>query len=462
MKVLDRRALAALPVLLLAVAPAALAAPVGVDIRVEGRNTTIFEDEVTTDGHAITMDGAAHNCDGTNGGANPARVPVATAALDDAARLGSFSWDATWFDSFGDFLIDRVGPDPSTSSEFWNVFVNGVASQVGGCQERVRQGNEVLWAFDAYNKDRALRLAGPDAATVGKPISVKVTDVKDGSPQSGAAVLGSRTGADGTASLTFSQPGVFRLKAEKARSVRSNKLIVCADPAGAEPCTSSDGVPPLVKMLLRSGYASTSFKSRTFTLAWQAQDSRGGSGVRRYLAETRVEGDATATASAVGDWTTLARTTVPTARFRAEPGRTYGVRVTAFDRAGNPSPASRRRLVVPVDDRDRKLLRFSKGWKRLERKAAWGRFVRRSSHKGATVRMRFNGAQATVIGRKLPKGGKVLVEIGGWKRTFLLRGKGGYRKVILRTPRFGSKPRTLKITTLGGGPVEIDAVAPLP
>ncbi len=42
-------------------------------------------------------------------------------------------------------------------------------SSVGGCQERIKGGDEVLWAFDAFSKTQAAKLAGPTSATVGRP-----------------------------------------------------------------------------------------------------------------------------------------------------------------------------------------------------------------------------------------------------------------------------------------------------
>src|SRR5215207_5803878 len=80
-------------------APSAGAAPVSVNLRVEGASSTIFDGRVTTDGHSISTasSGGAHLCDGTNNGAYPASVPTATAALDDGARLNGLTWDADWF-----------------------------------------------------------------------------------------------------------------------------------------------------------------------------------------------------------------------------------------------------------------------------------------------------------------------------------------------------------------------------
>src|SRR3954466_14782798 len=100
---LGRRALpAALLLSALAAAPAP-AAPVAVNLRVEGASKTTFEGSVTTDGHSVTTaSGGTHHCDGTNNGQPGGPGPTATAALDDASRLGGFTWDGTYFASFDD------------------------------------------------------------------------------------------------------------------------------------------------------------------------------------------------------------------------------------------------------------------------------------------------------------------------------------------------------------------------
>jgi hypothetical protein len=208
-------------------APAALAAPVTVNLRIEGKTSTIFEGPVTTDAKTLTKDASGpHACDGTNGGANPTPGPTMTTALDDGAIAGGFTWDGTWF-SFGDFGIDRIGPDAATSTEFWGYAYNWQSSQVGGCQQQVSTGDDVLFGFDYFSKSALLRLSGPATAEAGQPVSVTVVDGQSGSPVAGAAVGGTLTGPDGKATVTFSSTGVQRLKAERADALRSNALAVC-------------------------------------------------------------------------------------------------------------------------------------------------------------------------------------------------------------------------------------------
>ena len=210
----------------------AWAAPATVQLRVEGATTTLFEGPVTTDGKTITKDASGpHPCDGTNGGANPASGPTMTSALDDGQQAGGYSWDGTWF-TFGDFGVNRIGPDAQTTTQFWGYTLNFTQVTMGGCQIRVQTGDQVLFAYDLFSKQHLLKLTGPSAAAVGQPVTVRVMDGANDSPLANVSVAGATTGADGTAQVTFDSPGVRRIKAERADSIRSNALSIAVGAAG--------------------------------------------------------------------------------------------------------------------------------------------------------------------------------------------------------------------------------------
>jgi len=452
-----RRVLSAASLVLAVAAPAAVAAPVSVNLRVEGATTTIFDGPVTTDGHAITTasSAGAHVCDGTNGGASTTAGPVATAALDDGARTIGFNWNATWDGSFSDFLVNQVGGESQTSTQFWGYLVNFAFPSVGGCQQKVNQGDEVLWVFDAFSKTSALKLSGPAAATTGAPVTVKVVDGANGQPQAGATVNGSATGADGGATLSFAAAGIYRLKAERADAVRSNAIVLCVDPPEADPCSSSDKVGPKLDLdLPGERLASERGRSRTMLVSWQADDADG-AGVLYYSAEVREAGTEA--------WRTLAsRTSLPRAHFRGDSGKAYQFRITAVDRAANRTTVEADPVVVPVDDRDRGLWRFSQGWKRARRESAWGGSVITAKRDGASAGLRFNGRSVALIGRKLAKGGRLRVSVDGKSRTLRLRGSSAPRAVLWQSATLDDARHVLRIRWLGGGPVQLDAVAPQP
>ena len=118
-----RRLIALSIVLLVALAPAALAADV--KIRVEGKTTTIF------------------------GPAQP-RVAADNAlqALDAASTAGEFYYGMT-SSSFGDY-VSQIGKYPAAGTSGWAFKVNGVSPPVGADKVALKDGDVVLWYFATF------------------------------------------------------------------------------------------------------------------------------------------------------------------------------------------------------------------------------------------------------------------------------------------------------------------------
>ena len=135
-------------------ATAAVAAPAAVNLRVEGASSTTFEDRITTDGHNVTTAaGGTHKCDGTNGGRQPDARPDRDrrARRRRAARRLHLGRHGTT--GFDDYLVDRVGPDSQTSTQFWGLLVElPVLETWAAASSECATGDEVLWAFDGFSK----------------------------------------------------------------------------------------------------------------------------------------------------------------------------------------------------------------------------------------------------------------------------------------------------------------------
>ena len=222
-------ALAAAAACAAAAAPAnAGAAPTKVKVRVEGKARTILERTVTTDVHAVDGgDGTGpHKCDGTNGGAGVVPGPTATSAMDTAIHAIGRTWAGEYSASFDDFIVNRIGPLSSSSTQFWGVAVQGKSLEVGGCQKVVTAGQEVLWAYDSFGK-KLLHASAARKVRVGKTLNVKVVDTENGNaPVKGATVGGKKTNAKGIAKLRFKHTGTRRFKARAPKAIRSNQLTV--------------------------------------------------------------------------------------------------------------------------------------------------------------------------------------------------------------------------------------------
>lgn len=123
-------------------------APVTVQLTVTGPDGTVYDGDIETTGHTITVPtGGTHVCDGTNNGANPEPGATPTAALDDAATQEGFTWDGEWYTEYDDFFITTIDGDSQTADAYWNIAVNGTATPVGGCQFQIDEGDEVAFTW---------------------------------------------------------------------------------------------------------------------------------------------------------------------------------------------------------------------------------------------------------------------------------------------------------------------------
>ncbi|KAF8910413.1 hypothetical protein CPB84DRAFT_1842445 [Gymnopilus junonius] len=180
--------------------------------------------------NVTTPSGGNHHCDGTNNHANPRPGPTSTSALDDAAKRNGFSFDGTFDTTFDDFFITSIAGDTQTATEFWGILVNFQFTPVGGCQEEVKVGDDILWAFDAFNAVNFLKLTGPATVHRNHPVVLTVTDGQTGKPVAGAEVNGKTSGANGKVTVTFSKTGVNGVKAEKPSTIRSNRVDILVLP----------------------------------------------------------------------------------------------------------------------------------------------------------------------------------------------------------------------------------------
>ncbi|EKM61167.1 uncharacterized protein PHACADRAFT_247603 [Phanerochaete carnosa HHB-10118-sp] len=215
--------------------PTSIASPandpsVPVPLRIEGEHCTVFEGIIPTTGHNISTPSSngSHHCDGTNNKAHNVSGPTATTALADAVEKESLLFDAVFDTKFDDFFITRVGDGVNTSTQNWRLYVDFVASNVGGCQEQVSANRQVLWALQRSDVHTLLHLEGPHTASHGVPVVLTVTNGSTRNPISGASVsnLFQPTNASGQVTVTFEEKRSVTLKATKEGTVRSNALTI--------------------------------------------------------------------------------------------------------------------------------------------------------------------------------------------------------------------------------------------
>ena len=169
-----------------------------------------------------------------------------TGAMDDGITSTGQTWDGSWSAGFSDFSINRIGPDtvPQDYSSYWGYLLNGVSTQIGGCQQQVQQGDNVLFVFAPFGTP-LLELAAPSRAATGESFQVTVQE-NDGNgarkPAAGAYVEGQTTDSNGHATLSFGDAGDHRFKALRNGAVRSNAASVCVYAPGSGAC-GTDAAP---------------------------------------------------------------------------------------------------------------------------------------------------------------------------------------------------------------------------
>ncbi len=390
-----------------------------VNVRIEGKEETLFEKTIPVSVKKIeaSSDSQERNCDGINELDPENTEPEITPTLASAEAMESIgeSFDGEWYEGFGDYFITRFGPDVQDNSlgAWWGILVNNVFTSVGGCQKQLHQGDEVLWIWNAFAGRPQLALypeaahyvEGPRPTRVvaqpGEPIPLEVASWGAGgegstpevpsrsgsSPYEGASIapvtvnekgfqrldVGSpRTvvsDAEGKATVTYDEPGVYRLKATvgavpgiEETAVRSNGLEICVPAkfgdcgevapgsAGTTPTGSTAGPatsaatgsptpsPAPAGKLGKVRFDRAALEEGLLTLHWPLLDP---AGVRGFKVGVKPIG-------VPGGWTTRAHgTTATEATVRLGHGRSFQLRLTVLDLAGHATTYSLGEVAVP-------------------------------------------------------------------------------------------------------------------
>jgi len=201
-------------------------------LRIEGRDTTIFEGFVLSSPHSVTTpSGGTHQCQGNN--LNPGITP--TNLIDDASAICSFDYDGFYSFSVPDYFITRIASTSQVGNQVWGLLANNKYTNAGGCGYIAKPGDETLWAFDVNNKRNVLAVT-PKAATLapGQSLAVNVQGINpnSGAPSAanGASIFGGQlTDASGNTVYTVpvgTPPGTYRFKATRSDSIRSNAIVI--------------------------------------------------------------------------------------------------------------------------------------------------------------------------------------------------------------------------------------------
>jgi hypothetical protein len=225
---------------LLALAGSAVAAPIPVDLRVEGANgRALTADRYFTDSTRIKTAKQPPAC---NGSGAMKQLPGATAlgALVDGALVDRRLDPLLVSDEFdfGLMVCGAGGSNATGASSFWLYKVNHSSPTVGGEAYTAKAGDDVLWYFvdGTRNSGDELVLTAPTRVQPGTEFSVTVSAYDMGGiarPMAGVTVAGGGatavTDASGSARMSLTRAGTRTLRATLDPNIPSAPTKVCVN-----------------------------------------------------------------------------------------------------------------------------------------------------------------------------------------------------------------------------------------
>jgi hypothetical protein len=230
---------------ILVLSTAAIAtAKVPVDLRVVGGAGKVLTEEALKTGTTSVPTSPKATCfgKGTGGSGKAVKIKGATALglLGQAAKSTAALKPLLLTDAFDFGLgICGVGGYSATGKLSWYLKVNHENPELGGEAVKLKAGDEVLWALEAYPYPKELALVAPFSAHPGEPFQVSVFSYDDKGkkkPAAGARVTGASgpTDAAGHATVTLTESEVLR--ATRGKDIPSNAgTVVMCDANGACP-----------------------------------------------------------------------------------------------------------------------------------------------------------------------------------------------------------------------------------
>jgi hypothetical protein len=227
MKRIGILAVAAAPVAAAALlaAPAFAGASTKVSFRVEGVSKTLLPAKTVT----VPTGGSI-----TKGGTPKGSCPANSAAGAFNTATGG-NWSGTYSSGLGIEVTKILGETGIYSKgHYWEFFVNNHAASVGICDQKVKSGDQLLFA-NVSAKGAAefpIVVSAPAKATAGTAFQVKAsyypTKSNTAKPLAGVSFTGVKgtTNAKGVVSVTATKAGKLSLVGSKSGEIRSAATTV--------------------------------------------------------------------------------------------------------------------------------------------------------------------------------------------------------------------------------------------
>jgi hypothetical protein len=225
MKPIRILAAAGTPVALAAVlAGPALAASPKVSVRVEGKSRTLLQTKTVKTPSSGSI---------TKGGAPKGKCPAGGTAAGALNVATKGKWGGS-FSSFGILVTNVLGETQKfNAGHWWEFFFNNHAASLGVCAQKVKPGNQLLFAVvPSKRTEFPIVLSAPAKATVGRAFQVKAYYFpgkgNKTKPLSGVKLSGVKgtTNGKGMATVTPTKAGKLSITGAKQNEIRSAAAAV--------------------------------------------------------------------------------------------------------------------------------------------------------------------------------------------------------------------------------------------
>jgi outer membrane protein assembly factor BamB len=196
------------------------------NVRIEGKNETVWTGDVTFSNSTITAsDGSIHYLN----------EPTALGALDEANELGGFGYVVESHPVYG-LYISEINSEPPIGWDGWMYRVDYASPWVGAADYTLADSDEVLWYFGAWTApplaielDRTTVMTGETfvATVTAYNDSTAAFDTVDAAEVYVDGALYGLTGLDGTLTMSLATAGSYQIHADKgtwADYTRSEKV----------------------------------------------------------------------------------------------------------------------------------------------------------------------------------------------------------------------------------------------
>ena len=216
---------------------------VTINIRIEGRNGTVWSGAVTvTESTIIDDQGGQHYLD----------QPTALGALDEASQAGGFPY-VVQDTAYGLYVYSINGEEPAGLAG-WMYRVNSYSPMVGAADfilDETTPPNpphqEVLFAYSEWGQSPLKVEVDNTESGVGDTFTVTVTQYSDDTntwlPSGNATVHADQdytTGQDGTVAIAINTDMTIAVYAEKEGFIRSNRVTVTVGEGSVQPGDDED------------------------------------------------------------------------------------------------------------------------------------------------------------------------------------------------------------------------------